>query len=108
MASLFNDFAAPFLDDAAKFVFGESVTFTCAGHAAVTIAAPFIRAAASVQIQGEVAVEVTRPQLQVWLADLPATPVKGDVAVIGTETYKVTEMEEDGCGTATLTLALQL
>lgn len=108
MPSFFDTVCAPLLRDAAHFAFGESCTYTCQGHAPVVVTGEFVRAAALSQIQGEIAVSVTRPQLDVWLADLPVAPRAGDSVTIGAENYKVTETTPDGFGSSTLTLALQV
>lgn len=107
MPSIFDSMFAPILRDKAHEIFGESVTYTCQGHAPVIFTGEFVRAAQLIQIQGEVQVSVTRSQLDVWLADLPAVPRAGDSVTIGAEVYKVTENSPDGFGTSTLTLALQ-
>ena len=84
--------------------FGESVTHTPAdGGDAQTVTGVFANQHVAV-LQGGVEVVTTRPTLGIKLSDFDSEPVQGDTLTINSVTYKVSEVDKDGEGGATLIL----
>ena len=86
--------------------FGEAVTYTPLGGAAVSIRGVFDEAAATVEIQAGVPVQSTAPALTVVLADLAAMPKQGDTFVRDSngQAYEVRTVELAGRAMAKLLL----
>lgn len=91
------------VNSTARRVFGEAVTYTAAGEAAVSISAPFDAAHEEITIQDGAAVSATSPMLAVRLADLPAEPRKGDTFTARGRSYRVKVVKPDSHGWAQLT-----
>lgn len=88
---------------AARDVFGEAVTYTPSGGAALALATPFDAAYEEVVVEDGVPVATTNPVLSVRLADLPTAPRKGDTFTVRGKGYKVKVVKPDGHGWARLT-----
>lgn len=89
-------------------VHGREVTYSPAAGDPETITARFNRAAA-VEFEGtDGPVQVTRPILDVVLADLSAMPAQGDSLVVTdeSETWRVDEVRPNGSGMARLILVV--
>lgn len=101
--------------------FGVEVSYTpAAGGGATTIIGHFDSAAASIEVDGEVAVQTRQPQLQCRVGDLAGGGHEGDTISITSGqltaagldtapagTYKVRVVEPDGTGMVTLILEKQ-
>ncbi|WP_127076011.1 head-tail joining protein [Rhodomicrobium lacus] len=91
------------LDDmtaAVRDTFGQAVTYTRAATGEVfDIVAPFDPAYASVEAGGSIPVTITRPVLDIRIADIGGhEPEQDDTALIGERLYRVIDAEASSSG----------
>lgn len=84
---------------------GDDVTYTPAGGSATAIRGIFSETSERFDGTG-VPIRMDRPNLGVRLSDLGQAPKRGDSVSVRGTAYKVSEIEKDGEGGATLYLQL--
>jgi len=84
--------------------FGEKVTYRSKKGGQVSIEAVFDRDFQAVDPDTEALISTNQPMIGVRMRDLPAKPLKGDEVVIGEETFRVVDSQEDGQGGASILL----
>lgn len=83
---------------------GEAVSYTAAGHAAVSIKAIYDGIYEDVDPNTGAIIVSKTPTIGVKDSDLPAGPSKGDLCTVRSVNYKVVKVEPDGQGGSKLIL----
>lgn len=87
--------------------FGQSVTYIPAKGTAQTISGVLDASSTDLALGHGAPVSSVSPKLGIRLADLSSKPAKGDVVQIGSATYRVIDVENDGQGGTSLRLQKQ-
>lgn len=100
-----TDFAER-IQNAGQQKLGEPVTYTPHLGTPESITGIFTGAAVRVELEGDTAVESSRPVLSVHLDDLAVAPVRGGGIVVRGTSYLIREIQPDGEGDADLVLGV--